>query len=84
MFTGAIFLQRSAFRKEIEGVMKYIKIQKVFGHALDLHNARITKLEYFFTVAADQVIVLLVFVGFFKLGEIFTELVFYDQPRIDQ
>lgn len=56
-----------------------LKFQQFAHHALDLVDARITKLHYFTAFDADDMVVLLVPVGFFKLGRVFPKLVFGHQ-----
>ena len=45
----------------------------------DVLDPRITKLQHFATFSADQMIVLLVCIGFFELRQVFTELMLADQ-----
>lgn len=64
--------------------MNDVEVQKIFGHSLDLHDARIAELKYFFAIGTYQVIVLFVLVRFLKLGHVLAKLVFDHQAGIYQ
>ena len=61
-----------------------IKIQDFARRFLNLLDARIAEFEYALTVHTDQVIVLFVSVGAFKLGLVFAELVFGNKAAVEQ
>ena len=61
-----------------------LEIQQISHGGLDLLNTRITEFYYFPTIHADQVIVLLVAIGFFILRQIFTKLMLGDEVATDQ
>ncbi len=58
------------------------EIKDITCHFLDLLDPRITEFEYFFAILADQVIVLFVFMGFFELSQILSELMLGNKVAI--
>lgn len=80
MLASTRFTKVPALREKIKRMVHYIKIQHIFSTPLDLHNPWIAKFKYFFTIGTYQMVVLLVFVSFFKLSHVFTKLVLNDQP----
>ena len=62
----------------------YIKFEQIAHGARNLLNARITKLKYLFAFVTNQVVVLFVFVGFFKLRQVLSELVFGNKATVEQ
>ena len=53
-----------------------IKLKYITHHALNLLYSGITKFNYFPTINANNMIMLFVAVGFFKLSHVFTKLMF--------
>lgn len=51
-------------------------IEDVFKCGLNLLDPGITKLEYFRTIGKDDVVVLLILMCLFKLGEVLSKLMF--------
>ena len=84
MLTCARFAQGLAFGKKIKRMVQYFKIQHFFSTSLYLHDPWIAKLKYFFAIGADQMIVLPVFIGLFKLGHVLAKLMFNYQSGIQQ
>lgn len=84
MLTAACLGELVAFSVEIQGVMFDLELQDVLCHFLNLLNPWVAKFKYPLTVSADQVIVLFVFVGLFKLGQVLSELVFGDKAAIEK
>ena len=64
---------------EIEGVIVNIKIHQVGDGVLDFLDSGIAKFNHLATVLAYQVVVLFTLIGLFKLGDIFSELMLYNQ-----
>ena len=60
------------------------KFKDFAHHTFDLLDAGITKFQDLTTVNTDEVIVLLIAVGFFVLGQVLSKLMFFDQITIDQ
>jgi hypothetical protein len=59
-------------------------MQYLFYGTLDVLNPRIAEFDYFMTLRANKMIVLLVSVGLLILSEIFTKLVFAYQIALNQ
>lgn len=64
--------------------MLYVELQDFAGHFLNLLDSGITEFKHLVAIGTNQVIVLFVFVGLFKLGQIFPELMFGNQVAIEQ
>ena len=62
--------------------MEHAEIQHFAHHVLDRLDSRITEFHYFMAIRADQVIVLLVAIGFFELREVLAKLVLGNQVAI--
>ena len=69
---------------EVQGMMRDPEFQKVTHHILNLLNTGVAKFQHFTTIHADEVVVLLISVGFFVLREVFPELVFFFFFSTDQ
>lgn len=65
-------------------MMGDLKLEQIAHHIFDLLNTGVTKLKYFSTINADQVVMLFVPVGFFVLCQVFTKLVLFNQIAIYQ
>jgi hypothetical protein len=76
---GFFFLAGSANAVQVECVVRNLKIEQFAYHGFDLLDARVAELHDFTAIGADDVVVLFIPVGFFVLGEIFPELVFFYQ-----
>src|SRR5690606_8747553 len=75
----ALLLTVLAYSVQVQRMMLDIELQEVADHGLDLVDARIAKLDHLAALYANNVIVLLITIRFFKLGHVFTKLVFGDQ-----
>jgi hypothetical protein len=78
------FLAAATDAVQVEGVVGDAEIQQFAYHVFYLLNPRVTKLNNFAAVGADDMVVLLVSVRFFELGKIFPELVLFYEITIHQ
>src|SRR5687767_4461584 len=65
-------------------MMHYIKMQYLFYCTLNILNARVTKFNYFMTLRTNQMIMLLIPIGFLVLRKIFSKLMFAYQIALYQ
>lgn len=65
-------------------MMQNLEVQDFSYGILNILDARITKFQNLITIHTDEVIVLFVSVGLFKLGKILTKLMLRDQVTFNQ
>ena len=58
--------------------MRDLKIEEFANHVFGLLHSRVAKLDDFAAIYANNVIMLFETIGFFKLCEIFTKLMFFN------
>ena len=74
-----LFLAVLAYSVKVERMVLNVELEQITYHGLDLVDTRIAKLDHFATLDANNMVVLLIAVGFFKLGHVFPKLVFGNQ-----
>jgi hypothetical protein len=84
MLAGTLFAQLFAFGEKVQRMVNHIKVKNIFGSSLYLHDPRVAKFKNLLTIRANEVIVLLVLVGFLKLRHVLPKLVPYHESRFYQ
>lgn len=75
VFHFAFLLAVTAYAIHVQAMVGYLKVQQLAHHTFYLLYARVAEFNHFFAVYAYYMVVLLMAIAFFVLGQVFTELV---------